>query len=265
MRRILIAICGGALDVGLLALAAPLILVMAFPAAGNAATAVQVTPAGELRIDDYIGERDQVEVRFENAAVSGAGADRFVVQNTAGAGPLNNTCTPLSREAAACPAASVSSIGIGLSLGDDVAVLVSTGSTAVPANLAVRIRGGEGNDVLKSAAGDDRLLGDAGRDILAGGVGDDHLAGGSGSDGLIGFAGDDVLAGGGGKDALFGQKGSDRLKGGAGNDVLLARDGRRDKLIDCGPGSLERAVSDRVDPPARSCPRAKGQGKKKAA
>jgi RTX calcium-binding nonapeptide repeat (4 copies) len=248
---------------GPLALAALLTLVIAFPVAGHAAVAVQVTPTGELRADDYRGEPDKVDIRFEPVAVSGT-VDRFVVENTAGAAPLNATCTTLvSPNSTACNAATVTSIGVGLSLGDDVVALASTGVTAIPAVYGARINGGEGNDVLKSAGGDDRLLGDAGGDILAGGVGDDDLAGGSGSDGLIGFEGDDILSGGPGKDALFGQKGRDSFKGGTGNDVLLARDRRRDELIDCGPGSLERAVRDRIDPRAHSCPPPKGRGKKR--
>ena len=43
------------------------------------------------------------------------------------------------------------------------------------------------------------------------------------------------------------------MRGDAGNDVLLARDGFRDKVIDCGPGGAQQAVIDRRDRQPRRC------------
>jgi hypothetical protein len=223
------------------------------PAVTRAASAVYVTPAGELRADDYRNEPDKIEIRFEPA--QGATPDRFLVENQATASAYNPTCEAVSPLIVACPAASVSSIGVGLGAGNDVLDIAAVGGAAVPARYPTRAKGGEGNDVIKSAAGNDRLLGEAGNDIVAGGLGEDTLSGGAGGDGLLGFDGNDDLGGGAGKDALFGQKGRDSLAGGAGNDVLIARDGQPDAKIDCGPGSrqLQRAVVDRRDPRARNC------------
>lgn len=62
------------------------------------------------------------------------------------------------------------------------------------------IIGGEGQDVIISLAGNDRL---------EGGIGNDNLYGGEGADVLVGGGGNDKLWGGGGIDVLQGGKGSD--------------------------------------------------------
>lgn len=66
------------------------------------------------------------------------------------------------------------------------------GSIRLPAWLD----GGDGNDRLHGAKGDDVLLGGAGNDHLDGGQGNDVLIGGLGADRLIGGPGDDLLVGG---------------------------------------------------------------------
>jgi hypothetical protein len=225
------------------------------PAAAHAASAVYVTPAGELRADDYRGEPDKIEIRFEPDQ-PGTPA-RFLVENEATAGAYNKTCAELSPLVVACPAASVTSVAADLGAGNDVLEVTAVGAAAVPGAYPVRAKGGEGNDVIKSAGGEDLLSGQAGNDIVAGGLGRDRLSGGAGGDGIVGFGGDDTLRGGPGNDALFGQKGRDVFAGGVGDDVILARDGLRDRRIDCGPGSAERAVVDLKDPRAKSCPPAK--------
>lgn len=228
-------------------------LLLSLPAPGHAAVAVQVTPAGELRADDYTGEGDQIEIRFEPASQTVATA-RFLVEDSVGAAPYNPTCVVVTPTITACDAAAVRSIGVGLAAGDDVLVVSAEGAAPVPSRYSARIKGGSGSDVIRGGSGDDSILGEDGGDIVAGWLGDDDLSGGKGDDGLIGFEGDDRLTGGPGRDALFGQAGRDTLIGGVGNDVLLARDKRRDRRIDCGAGGLERAITDRVDPPALSCP-----------
>ena len=70
--------------------------------------------------------------------------------------------------------------------------------------------------------------------------------GGPGKDRVIGGDGADLLTGGGRKDELYGKKG---------NDGLFAEDGKKDTVLDCGPGPKlsEFAVRDSKDPRARSC------------
>jgi Ca2+-binding RTX toxin-like protein len=60
-------------------------------------------------------------------------------------------------------------------------------------NLAERVSGGIGNDVLNGAGGDDQLDGGAGNDSLDGGSGLDILAGGAGDDSYFLDAGDVVI------------------------------------------------------------------------
>jgi Ca2+-binding RTX toxin-like protein len=85
--------------------------------------------------------------------------------------------------------------------------------------------GAEGDDILHGMAGDDQLVGGEGDDILDGGEGDDQLIGGEGNDQLEGGAGDDVLLGGVGNDELKGGTGEDVLLGGEGQDYLEGGDG----------------------------------------
>jgi Ca2+-binding RTX toxin-like protein len=55
-----------------------------------------------------------------------------------------------------------------------------------------------------------------------------------------------------GNDTVIGKRGADDLEGFAGRDLIDARDGERDRKIDCGSGS-DRARLDRVDPPSVKC------------
>jgi hypothetical protein len=78
-------------------------------------------------------------------------------------------------------------------------------SVAFPATLL----GGNGNDTLSGAGGDDTIDGGIGSDVLAGNAGDDRLAGGRGRDTLWGHEGDDILLGGTGRDTVTGGPGAD--------------------------------------------------------
>jgi Ca2+-binding RTX toxin-like protein len=92
-------------------------------------------------------------------------------------------------------------------------------------------------------------------EILEGTALSDVLIGSRGSDPLIiGHGGDDLIKGLGGADGLRGDDGRDTLMGGSGADFLDARDGERDRRIDCGPGGF-RASRDGRDPLARGCHR----------
>lgn len=92
-------------------------------------------------------------------------------------------------------------------------------------------------DSVMGTPGDDRLTGTNRASRLDGRRGDDVLRGRGGQDGLHGRAG---------KDKVVGGKGRDWMTGGKGNDRLLARDGRRDHLVNCGPGR-DVAIVDRAD------------------
>ena len=78
------------------------------------------------------------------------------------------------------------------------------------------------------------------------------LEGSNEGDRLIGSNGPETIWGREGNDVIIGRHGPDDLEGFAGRDLIDARDGQRDRLIDCGSGS-DRAKVDRVDPPAIKC------------
>lgn|GEM_PF-482476 len=97
----------------------------------------------------------------------------------------------------------------------------------------------------------ERIEGSPNGDILTGDGGPNIILGRGGNDEIHGAGGNDFLVGGRGSDAIYGEAGADRL---------YARDGRRDKAIDCGPLALgasitrgDVAFTDPGDPPARGC------------
>ena len=96
----------------------------------------------------------------------------------------------------------------------------------------------------------------------------ERVDGGRGPDRILGFRvgnggpGDDVVTGGNrGRFVLVGGPGSDVLRGLGGNDIINARDGERDRRIECGAG-IDRVFLDRQDPaPADgSCERVERRG-----
>lgn len=139
------------------------------------------------------------------------------------------------------------------------------GGPARGAGVTVTVGAGgddDGNSEDGPAGGRDEVKGDVEfiegtdfADLLVGDTGAELLQGEGGADRVKGGGGDDAVGGNGGNDRVFGGKGRDQISGSTGIDLLFARDRRRDKEIDCGPGKnrLERARRDRIDPPAKSC------------
>lgn len=98
-------------------------------------------------------------------------------------------------------------------------------------NIPATIRGGAGNDTIRSSDAADVLQGGDGNDILNGGVGDDSLQGENGDDTLYGNDGADALSGNAGNDRLLGGPGLDGLRGHGGDDTLIGgNDDFRDYL-----------------------------------
>ncbi len=118
------------------------------------------------------------------------------------------------------PFEDVEAIVVDAGAGNDTVVIA--GNIRLDAELI----GGEGNDTLIGAKGNDFLSGDAGNDTLIGNNGDDSLSGGEGNDVLIGGSGDDQVSGDEGHDELHGNAGHDALVGGLGNDLLFGGGGR---------------------------------------
>jgi Ca2+-binding RTX toxin-like protein len=106
----------------------------------------------------------------------------------------------------------------------------------------MEVRGGTGNDSMQ---GTSREIG-ASPEFP-------ELGGDSAPEYLYGDAGNDRLSGNGGDDTLVGGKGRDKLRGGPGSDILDAKDGQKDKQINCGPGKGDKAFFDKIDPRPISC------------
>jgi hemolysin type calcium-binding protein len=103
------------------------------------------------------------------------------------------------------------------------------------------------------SSGADLLGGDGVANTILGGEGDDTVLGGAGGDHLLGQGGRDRILGQDGNDLLKGGSGRDRMTGGFGNDLLKARDGLRDKRLNCGGGRHDRLRRDHRDPHGKSC------------
>jgi Ca2+-binding RTX toxin-like protein len=87
------------------------------------------------------------------------------------------------------------------------------------------VYGGNGDDNLKAGGGNDVLSGGNGKDTIDAGAGDNLADGGEGNDVVFGGGGHDLLMGGNGNDLLSGYNGSDLLWGGNGNDTLIGGGG----------------------------------------
>jgi hypothetical protein len=130
--------------------------------------------------------------------------------------------------------ASISKIKVdGLAGDDDICIKQSHGGISIATEINGgdgndKIRGANGNDLISGGAGKDFLRGNAGDDVLSGGEGNDKLFGGRGDDSVIGGDGSDKVRGGGGNDVLDGSKGRDKVRGGAGSDQCLDSDGMLD-------------------------------------
>jgi Ca2+-binding RTX toxin-like protein len=104
-------------------------------------------------------------------------------------------------------------------------VLDASDLPALGAN-SLNASGGDGNDLIFGADGDDTINGQSENDQLFGGAGDDSLIGGSQNDTLYGEDGADTLKGGNAADTVDGGAGGDLLEGGGGNNTMFGRAGK---------------------------------------
>jgi hypothetical protein len=224
------------------------------PAAASASL-VQVTDQKLLRIGGFGEERNQLEMRFRPDSTPANPFGRFIIFDKVGAEPGSPECVSINERTVTCGAAGVDEVSVVLGDLDDELLIDTRGGNLVPPFFKVHARAGDGDDVLLGGRGDDVIKGEQGRDVIGGSAGADMIEGGPGVDALLGFAGDDRLFGGPGIDGIFGQRGADALVGGRGIDILVAKDGKRDRRLSCGPGTVteQRAVVDRFDPKAHGC------------
>ncbi len=110
-----------------------------------------------------------------------------------------------------------------------------------------RIGGTELRNSLTGTAAGDMMLGLGGNDKMRGLGGNDCLSGGVGNDSLTGDAGDDEILGGEGIDRISTGPGQDIVLGGAGDDNVNSVDRAGIDRIDCGAGTRDSAVVNKLD------------------
>jgi len=103
---------------------------------------------------------------------------------------------------------------------------VQTVASAGTVRVDMDVRGGDGDDVIITGSGNDRVDGGRGDDTILTGNGRDDVSGGAGNDRIDAGAGNDVVYGGDDNDRIRGGRGNDVLDGGRGNDVIDGEEGR---------------------------------------
>lgn len=134
---------------------------------------------------------------------------------------------------------------IDLRGGNDIVILSDV-------NVKTIVKGGEGNDQIRTGNSDDEIYGGNGNDILYGQRGNDLVEGSGGSDEVVGGPGNDIVRGGDDEDFMYGSDGNDRMYGGNGqdwmnggshNDLLCGEQGTDHMYgdLDRAPGDIKRA------------------------
>jgi uncharacterized delta-60 repeat protein len=110
------------------------------------------------------------------------------------------------------------------------------------------VRGGDGDDWIRTGAGADEIYGLGGADTVESGGGRDVILGGDGDDRLYGSADDDRMFGEGGSDSLAGGDGRDKLYGNRADGIAAADPAGDDSLSgNAGVATLDGgAGNDRV-------------------
>ena len=169
--------------------------------------------------------------------LNGNGGDDAVISDggDAGSGPGTLSGGPGDDQlAAGYPCAGDSFAG---GPGDDIAGFTPS-AVGVRAKLGGRATLADGTC---PAGSPDRVLLD--NEVLEGTYQADRLLGSERPETIWGRQGDDTLVGNGG---------ADDLESFTGSDLIDARDGQRDRVIECGSGR-DRVRRDRIDPPAARC------------
>jgi Ca2+-binding RTX toxin-like protein len=141
-----------------------------------------------------------------------------------------------------------------------VSALAALVALSAGAALAKRMSGTRGADRIVGTAKPDRINAKGGNDRVKGRKGGDRLTGSRGKDGLVGGKGGDRLRGSKGRDRVNGARGRDRLAGGKGADRINAVDGRRDRIVNGGPGKDVCRIDQADLSLLRNCEKARVKG-----
>jgi Ca2+-binding RTX toxin-like protein len=224
-----------------------------------APTSIPKTSVG-IRVNAAPGTHNHITIEYRVAETleSGFERDAQFITDTAGLtvqvaeGQLCNQ--PVGNTTACYDTGTSAGVPAGTTgTGEDPVVLLGNLSdTFLSDNVGnLGVLGGPGDDTLVSGS---RPMIFGGFEGEPGGIlqSEENFDGGTGDDLLKGFGQPDGLSGGPGNDVVDGGKGRDWLSGGSGNDFLDARDGQKDKGINCGAGK-DRVKRDRIDPKPISC------------
>jgi Ca2+-binding RTX toxin-like protein len=240
--------------------AAALMLSLAFAGAASAApTHIPKTATG-LNVQAASGTENHISIIYGvfDQGTDGFHVDAQYVTDTAGLTVQEaegQICTQPVNNRTAC-------VDTGTTAG------IPNGSTGTGENPVIKL-GDRDDTLISDNVGDLEVIGGSGDDTMRGGsrpvtdVGfegepgftdpsTEYFRGQGGDDVLKGFGQPDIIDGGKGNDRIDGGKGKDDLYGGGGNDAINARDGQRDRRINCGPGNDSVKV-DKVDPDPVSC------------
>jgi len=198
-----------------------------------------------LNVGDRADERGDIfnEDRYEEVIIEGTETSQPIAANslrTFGAFSTFNTFAA-APQLYSTPAnsVSISSLGFTQTYSGFNTIIANggKGNTIIQmsnTNASLDFYGGEGDDIIQGASGNDTIRGGEGWNFVFGGDGADSIDGGSKSDKLYGEDGNDQVSGGSGSDVLFGGFGNDSISGGNDDDHVNGDDG--DDVIQGGLG-----------------------------
>ena len=182
---------------------------------------IAVTPGDDVAIRSYDHTATDLQVRYFGGQALSVEFGVIQIKNAQNVTIFERTATQADTDTL-------------LALIDDFLFGVQPGQTFTGTDLADRIRGGAGDDLMSGLGGDDELRGGRGDDTQYGGADNDKLRGDAGNDSLFGGDGDDEMRGDGdlitvggvgGDDVMDGGAGSDKMRGEGGNDTVMGGDG----------------------------------------
>lgn len=209
------------------------LVLLALPAAADAATEVRVQQIQGLDVVVVVDDDSAGQIQSTRAVEEGTGQKFLAVESLGGATP-GNGCQTATPTIVGCYGDFDAVIVYGNGGNDRVTIdLISEGFSP----LQGEAYGGAGDDELTSPP-DNRdvpqpvtyMDGEAGNDKVVGGNGRDDLRGGDGNDTMQGFQGADVVRGDGGNDSVSAGKeepaanAADVVDGGSGTDEIPSVD-----------------------------------------
>lgn len=208
---------------------------------GSRVRAIAADGRGGITLE--AGKRDSaIVVKARRATGTAVITDDAGIRIDARFPRLASRCDQITKTKVRCAFLPPGGILARLGPGDD-SIDIDTGAFA-----PVKVFGDIGSDLIHvsnpSNASSSRIKGNGGADKIVAGPSAGYLYGGPGNDLVRGRFGMDLISG---------DSGADALSGGGGSDQLEARDGERDRSIDCGPRGDHAEFDMGLDPTPVRC------------